>query len=167
MRDNYDVYDVVYYLLWRLGGKVKGVKKLMKSVFLIQYERHGEGIVKYLHRGKPVACASFYIWNYGPLSNEVYQVIDELPGDDEEYPVVLRLPENVDLKALTRKLPEPVKKRIDDVVERYGHYHGFELERLVNDMLGLDPYVKDEYRGVDVDKYLHDVGLGPFKIQLQ
>jgi len=151
---DYTVEDVIAYLLERLGGSVKGVKKLMKLVFLIQYEREGDTVVKYLYKREPVARTEFFIWSYGPLSNEVYEVIDEkLIIDDEEIPVVISLPKG----AGSTRLPEPVEKRVDYVARKYGGLMGYELERMVVEFLELDEYVKTEYMGVLVDDYIRDV----------
>ncbi len=161
----YSVYDVVIYLLKRLGGRVKGVKKLMKLVFLIQYERKNEEIIKYLFKGKPITRAEFYIWSYGPLSNEVYEVIDErLRVDDSDVPVIIRIP-LFDTSRSEKILPEQVKKRIDLIVEKYGSLHGFELEKISLKLLELDDYKKSEYMGSPIDDYIRDI-FGEDKLRI-
>ncbi|GEM_PF-888136 len=161
----YTVYDVVVYLIKRLGGRVKGVKKLMKLVFLIQYERRNDRVIKYVFKGKPITKAEFYIWSYGPLSNEVYEVIDErLRVDDSDVPVIIKLP-TFNINRSEKILPEQVKKRIDYIVEKYGDLHGFELEKISLELLELDELKKSEYMGSSVDNYIRDIfGKDKFEI---
>lgn len=163
-RPTYSIYDVISYLIKRLGGEVKGVKKLMKLIFLIQYERKGDKIIKYLFKGRPVTRAEFYIWSNGPMSNEVYEVIDErLRIDDREIPVIIKLP-LIDISIFERRLPEIVKKRIDDIVNRYGWLYGFELERISLKILDLDDLKKSEYMGSPIDDYIRTI-LGESKLE--
>jgi uncharacterized phage-associated protein len=74
----YGVREVVMFLLKSLGGGVYSVKKLMKLVFLAQYDVDVERRVVYEYRygGRPLARADFYIWSYGPMSNEVYDALE-------------------------------------------------------------------------------------------
>jgi len=74
----YGVREVVMFLLKSLGGRVYSVKKLMKLVFLAQYDVDAERRVVYEYRygGRPLARAEFYIWSYGPMSNEVYDALE-------------------------------------------------------------------------------------------
>ncbi len=164
----YSVYDVVAYLLYRLGGRVEGVKKLMKLVFLSQYSRRplSRSVVKLLYQGEPLARASFYIWSYGPLSNEVYEAIEELPVDDTTVPVVIQLPPGLRPRELAERLPPPVRQRLDRIANRYGSLTGGELEKQANRILLLDESLKDEYRGLDVDEYIHRRGLRLRELEL-
>ncbi|MGC9051103.1 MAG: type II toxin-antitoxin system antitoxin SocA domain-containing protein, partial [Pyrobaculum sp.] len=60
----YDVGDVVAYVAFRLGN-VGSLKKLMKLLFLIQYETRRlftPRAVKFLYRSAPVTRAEFFIW---------------------------------------------------------------------------------------------------------
>ncbi len=80
---DYGLEDVVYWVLSGLGGSVDGLKKLMKLLFLVQYDVVnsrflGKRAIKYLYGGKPITRAEFYLWSFGPMSNEVYNIIDEL-----------------------------------------------------------------------------------------
>ncbi len=40
------------------------VKKLMKLVFLAQYDVEGRVVYEYRYGGRPLARADFYIWSY-------------------------------------------------------------------------------------------------------
>jgi uncharacterized phage-associated protein len=75
---DYGVREVVMFLLKSLGGRVYSVKKLIKLVFLAQYDVDVEGCVVYEYRygGRPLARTEFYIWSYGPMSNEVYDALE-------------------------------------------------------------------------------------------
>jgi len=158
---DYTAEDVIVYLLEMLGGSVKGVKKLMKLMFLLQYEREGNTVVKYLYKHEPVARTEFFIWSYGPLSNEVYEVIDEkLKIEDREVPVTISLS-----GSSSAELPGPVKERIEYVAKKYGDMMGYELEKKAMELLELDEHAKTEYMGVLVDSYIKDV-LGRKKLDL-
>ncbi|AAL63239.1 MAG: type II toxin-antitoxin system antitoxin SocA domain-containing protein [Pyrobaculum sp.] len=159
---SYRVEDVVYYVVKRLG-EVNGIKKLMKLVFLLQYEarpRLGRRIVvKYLYEGQPVARSEFYIWSFGPMSNEVYDAVEALENEG-----LLETSLGDYIKIITKgekafELPPPVARRVDEVAERYGRCRGWELEKVVNKMLKLDVEKKNEYMGFPVDKYLELEGL--------
>jgi hypothetical protein len=47
-------------------------------VFLAQYDVDVEGRVVYEYRygGRPLARVDFYTWSFGPMSNEVYDVLE-------------------------------------------------------------------------------------------
>jgi len=151
----YSTFDVVVYLMKKLGGRVKGIKKLMKLMFLIQYEKTKGTIVKYLYRGKPITRAEFYIWSYGPLSNEVYDAVEGgLEVDDSDIPVTVKLPQQLNVESVENRLPEAVKRRIESVIRMYGELQGFELERIAVKMLELDEFKKQEYMGSPVDNYI-------------
>ena len=158
----YQVEDVVLYIIKKMG-EVQGMKKLMKLVFLTQYEskwRLGRVIVKYTYGGHPAARAEFYIWSFGPMSNEVYDAVE---GLEERGLVEIRFGEYTEIVAKGGRgvsLPPPVAARLDEVVEKYGRRRGWELERIVNEMLGLDIEEKKlEYLGLPVDKYLELEGV--------
>jgi hypothetical protein len=55
---------------------VYSVKKLMKLVFLAQYDVEGRVVYEYRYGGRPLARAEFYIWSFGPMSNEVYDALE-------------------------------------------------------------------------------------------
>jgi len=98
---NYTVRDVLARLIQELGGEVEGVKKLMKLVFLVQYEfpgalpvvgRLARRVFKYVYRGGPAARAEFFIWSFGPMSNEVYEALEggEFSVEAGEPPYLVR-----------------------------------------------------------------------------
>ncbi len=150
----YTTKDVVIYVVKKLGS-IHGVKKLMKLVFLTQYEvereEGGINVTKYNYRGEPITRTEFFIWNFGPMSNDVYDAIEDenFTLEKGDYPYVIRW------KGGPSYLPESVVKRIDEIIERYGDKKGWELEREVLRQLDLDiPEKKNEYMGVYVDDYL-------------
>jgi len=150
---SYDTEDAVLYLLEKLGGSVKGVRKLMNLMFLLQYERNNNTIVKYLYKHEPITKAEFFVWNSGILSNEVYEVINEkLKIDDNETPAVLSLSEPPLVK-----LPDQVKERIVYVAKNYGNMMIYELEQKVMGTLEMDENAKTKYNGVLVDSYIKDL----------
>ena len=158
MRGDYATRDLVAYIVSRFRGGVEGVKKLMKLVFLVQYgfPRHlfGRGVVKYLYGGLPVSRAEFFIWEFGPMSNEVYEAIE-----GSGFDVVTRdLTTYIVYGGPRPELPPPVAKRVDGVLGRYGRKRGRELEKLTLKLLRLeDPVKKGEYMGLLVDDYLERI----------
>lgn len=150
----YTVNDVVFFVIRHLGG-VQGLKKLVKLVFLADYERMGDVVIKYLYGGEPLSRARFYIWTFGPMSNEVYRVVD---GDlieaqqDELGRVVL-------YTRAEPHLPTEVQTRLREVLAKYGELRGGQLERLALKLLKLRPEDKADYMGMWIDDYLREVGL--------
>ncbi|MFP3252355.1 MAG: DUF4065 domain-containing protein [Thermoproteus sp.] len=153
----YGVREVVMFLLKSLGGGVYGVKKLMKLVFLAQYDVDVERRVVYEYRygGRPLARADFYIWSYGPMSNEVY---DALEAEDFDL-VQGELGLEIRYAGPAPQLPRPVAARLSDVAAEYGGWRPWQLERHVNRLLGLDvPEKKSDYMGARLVSYLYAEG---------
>jgi uncharacterized phage-associated protein len=153
----YGVREVVMFLLKSLGGRVYSVKKLMKLVFLAQYDVDVERRVVYEYRygGRPLARAEFYIWSYGPMSNEVYDVLES--GDFDLVSGELGL--EICYAGPVPQLPRPVAARLSDVAAKYGGWKPWQLERYVNQLLGLDiPEKKSDYMGVWLNSYLRVEG---------
>ena len=164
----YSLEDVIYTVLDRLGGSIDGLKKLMKILFLTQYDIKkgmlGRKAIKYLYGGNPITRVEFFLWNFGPMSNEVYDAIDELEDNNVISTEALDNLYTTVRISIARKtqvsLPKPVLSRIDEVVRKYGNYRGWELERLVKRLLGLDIEEKrNEYLGYYVDDYLRKEGF--------
>ncbi len=160
--------DVIYVVLERLGGSVDGLKKLMKLLFLVQYDIRrgllGKRAVKYLYNGMPITGVEYFLWSFGPMSNEVYTALDELEDNNVISTEALdNLYTTVRISIASKRqvdLPGPVLSRIDKVIRKYGGYRGWELERLVKRLLGLEVEEKrNEYLGYYVDDYLRREGF--------
>ena len=152
---DYSLGDVVKYLIYSNGGNVDGIKKLVKLLFLVQYDKGIGKVKKYLYDGRPITHTEFYIWNYGPFSNEIYDVIDGLKINEEGYKVLIGLPDDFDPREVTDKLPVEVMKRIRRVVKKYGKKKGYELEGITLKLLKLDKELKKEYyKGYFIDDSL-------------
>jgi uncharacterized phage-associated protein len=153
----YTTADVVVYMIHRLGGEVATLKKLMKLIFLVQYDvskLFSLHITKYLCGGRPLARAQFYLWTYGPVSDEVYDVLDrvEVRQDERGYLLAYRGTEP--------KLPQAVKARIDEVLKKYGGKKAWELEKIVKKRLGVDlPEKLGAYMGWMVEDYAKEEGI--------
>jgi uncharacterized phage-associated protein len=109
----YGVREVIMFLLKSLGGRVYSVKKLMKLVFLAQYDVDVERRIVYEYRygGRPLARADFYIWSYGPMSNEVYDALES-----EDFDLVQgELGLEIYYAGPAPQLPRPVAARLSDV----------------------------------------------------
>jgi len=150
----YATEDVVFYILRSLDG-VYGFRKLVSLVFLADYERVGSTVIKYLYGGKPLSRAKFYIWTYGPMSNEVYRVIGSSLVEarpDESGRVVL-------YARAEPRLPAEVRVRLMEVLAKYGELRGGRLERLALRLLRLRPEDKADFMGMWVDDYLREAGF--------
>ena len=151
----YGVREVVMFLLKSLGGRVYSVKKLMKLVFLAQYDVEGRVVYEYRYGGRPLARADFYIWSYGPMSNEVYDALES--GDFDLVQGELGL--EIYYAGPAPQLPRPVAARLSDVAAKYGGWKPWQLEQRVNRLLGLDiPEKKSDYMGVRLVNYLYVEG---------
>lgn len=155
MTSNYTLSDVIKYLVYKHGGEIKGVKRLMHLLFLVQYcDCLGNTILKLECDGVPATKATFYIWDHGPMSNEVYDALDALEVDDVELPTVIRLPRNIKIEDLERRLPAPLRERMDSVVKRFKDVPDEELEDHVLHMLGIGRKNIDELRGTIIDDHI-------------
>jgi uncharacterized phage-associated protein len=97
---------------------VYSVKKLMKLVFLAQYDVDVERRVVYEYRygGRPLARVDFYIWSYGPMSNEVYDALES-----EDFDLVSgELGLEIYYAGPVPQLPRPVAARLADVAAAEG-----------------------------------------------
>lgn len=170
----YTLRDIVLYIVDRLGS-VEGLKKLMKLIFLTQYDKSRllikRSVVKYVYEGEPITRTSFYIWWYGPFSNEVYKIIDEYSENgvielsEDEYGRTIIKP-GPRLKMLKIDIPSPVRERIDKVLEKYGSKTGTELELYVlKNLLFMErPEYKEDWYGVPVEEYYKKQGI---KVEIQ
>jgi len=151
MLEDYGLGDLITYIFENFGNLIEGSKKLLKLLFLIQYERINNSIIKYYALDKPIARSEFFIWYYGPFSNTVYQFIDQhIEIDTTKRPYKLFLSKKIS----NHKLPETVQERVDKILARYKNKTGHELELLVNATLGLDTASKLEHMGWYVDDYI-------------
>jgi hypothetical protein len=127
---------------------VYSVKKLVKLVFLAQCNVEGRVVYEYRYGGRPLARADFYIWSFGPVSNEVYDVLES-----EDFDLVQGgLGLEIRYVGPAPQLPRPV-------AAKYGGLRPWQLERYVNQLLGLDvPEKKSDYMGVWLNSYLRVEG---------
>ncbi len=160
----YGVREVIMFLLKSLGGRVYSVKKLMKLVFLAKYDVERRVVYEYRYGGRPLARAEFYIWSYGPMSNEVYDALES--GDFDLVSGELGL--EIYYAGPVPQLPRPVAARLSEVAAKYGGWRPWQLERYVNQLLGLDiPEKKSDYMGVWLNSYLRVEGYSLVPKELQ
>jgi len=156
----YSVADVVYYLGSVLGGRIVGVRRPILLLFLAQYERRDGIVVRYVYHGSPITRAQFFIWNGGVFSNEIHDVLDTLPGDDETPVTLYTPPVNPDT------IPGRVASRIRRVAEEYAHHDADTLTAIIQYTLALDEHPTSHYQGLNIDEYLRMTGLGPYDTPL-
>ncbi len=149
---DYGTPDIIAYLLRR---KFMKPVKLMLLTFLAQYDVEGDVVYEYRCCGRPLARAEFYLWTHGPVSEEVQDALEALDPDfvSTELGLMMTWPGPVP------RLPEPVAARLDEVVEKYGGWKPWELERHVKKLLGLDiPEKLSDYMGWFLYNYLRAEG---------
>ncbi len=148
---------MVKYLIKSLDNRIYSIKKLMKLVFLAQYhiDRERRVVYEYRYGGHPLARAEFYIWTYGPMSDEVYEALES-----DDFDLVQReLGIEIVYAGPAPKLPQPVADRLDKVVREYGMWKPWQLEHHVNWLLDLElPEKKSDYLGVKLHVYLREEG---------
>lgn len=127
----------------------------MKQILLAQYDVEGRVVHEYKYGGRPLARADFYIWSFGPMSNEVYDALES-----EDFDLVQgELGLEIRYVGPVPQLPRPVAARLADVAAKYGGWRPWQLERYVSQLLGLDvPEKKSDYMGVWLSSYLRVEG---------
>jgi len=152
MNADYGVRDVVLYVAKTLH--CFKVSKLMSVVFLAQYDVEGGAVYEYRCGGRPLARAEFYIWSHGPISGEVYSVLEDFDAVSGELGLELCY------GGPAPQLPQPAAARLFDVAVRYGGWRSWQLERHVKKLLGLDiPERLSDYMGHWLYTYLRAEGF--------
>jgi uncharacterized phage-associated protein len=151
---NYTARDAVLYIAKAL--RCFKVSKLESILFLAQYDVEGDVVYEYRCGGRPLARAEFYIWSHGPISNEVYDVLESVNFDVVSGEFGLEFC----YSGPAPQLPQPVAARLSDVVARYGGWKTWQLERHVKKLLGLDiPERLSDYMGHLLYTYLRAEGF--------
>ena len=135
--------NIIIYLIKKLKDKVEGKKKIMKLMFLIEHYDPEKGK---LTKTKSVGN-TFEIYYYGVFSREVMECFDKLVKEDiigGEFPIKLK-------KEVEPELEDALKRKIDKIIEEFGNKSGFELEIETLNMLGIKPYEKEKYFGLEVE----------------
>jgi uncharacterized phage-associated protein len=153
---DYGVRDVVLYIARML--RCFKTSKLASMVFLAQYDVDVEGrvVCEYRCDGRPLARAEFYIWTHGPMSNEVYDVLETADFDvvSGELGLVYCY------GGPAPHLPQSVATRLSDVVDKYGGWKPWQLRYYVKKLLGLDvPERASDYMGAWLYTYLRAEGF--------
>jgi len=155
MNMDYIVRDVVLYVAKRLRCFSR-INKLMSLIFLAQYDVEGCVVYEYRCGGRPLARADFYIWTHGPMSNEVYDVLESEDFDLVQGELGLELCYG----GPAPQLPRLVAVRLSDAAAMYGVWKNWQLERYVKKLLGLDiPEKQSDYMGHWLYTYLHAEGF--------
>ncbi|ABL89084.1 hypothetical protein Pisl_1937 [Pyrobaculum islandicum DSM 4184] len=147
---------------WRRWGEVWGKKKVQKLMFLVEHWDGGRGVSKSLG----LTGYRFVVWLYGPYSPQVDEDLEWLVEegyiservygydsyhsvvadgevvrlgfyDDDESPKVIYVYRPT-LRARFVRIGEPLRARIDAVVDKFGRYTANELETLTTAMLGVE-----------------------------
>jgi hypothetical protein len=139
-------------------GKVEGLKKLNKLLFLVQYEKAllGRAVREYVWKGEPVV-GEFFLWEGGPVLDPTE--LEGLTVDGAAIPATVLPPPGVSLQDLSGVLPLPVRRRVDKVLQKYGEKRGWELEERALKVLGIRSRAHlEEVKGQTVDEFLRKEG---------
>jgi hypothetical protein len=132
---DYTFKDFIRYLALKAGTKDEDV--LTYLAFLTQYDIYNLFVkrvaVEYTYGGKPISRTQFYIW--------------------PDY--IIRPEDSIDEKELEGeyKLPQPVMKRIDEIIRRHSKKRMWQLATYIRKKLNLEPREKCfDY----ISDYVHD-----------
>jgi uncharacterized phage-associated protein len=153
MNMDYSARDVVLYVAKEL--RCFKVSKLMSIIFLAQYDVvEGDVVYEYRCGGRPLARAEFYIWSHGPVSDEVYDILEDFDAVSGEFGLELCY------GGPAPQLPQPVVSRLSDAAAKYGNWKNWQVERHVKRLLGLDiPERLSDYMGHLLYTYLRAEGF--------
>lgn len=152
MSVDYSARDVVLYAARAL--RCFKASKLVSVLFLAQYDVERRAVYEYRCGGRPLARAEFYIWSHGPISDEVYDVLEDFDAVSGELGLELCY------GGPTPQLPQPAAARLSDAVAKYGGWKPWQLRHYVKKLLGLDvPERLSDYMGVWLDSYLRAEGF--------
>jgi hypothetical protein len=109
--------------------------------FLTQYDISRRWIfkkaVKYMYDGNPISRTAFYIGEFLVIQSKDIEEIEheEIFG---EY-----------------SIPRSVEERIKTIIDRYRNYKGWQISLEIRRMLNLTLEKWIDYRGMDIDEYMH------------
>lgn len=150
--------NAVLYLCRKLGGEVRGKKKLAKLLYFADFDL-------YEKRQKPLTGDIYKAFPMGPLPSAFGQITAEMAK--KKLLTIENIKERDDYNAteVYRCLVEPdtsvfdteEKRMLDRVVTKYGHLNGGQLEELSHaeaPFIGTElrkeiPYELAFYRGTD------------------
>lgn len=160
------VPSVVIYLLDVAGGRVVGLKRVQKLIFLALYTRIEGDYLELDPVDRSVLREFRYvIHRYGPSSAPVYRaVVKELPSkgfvDAVRGEVCWEFRLNVD-ELLCREVEEFLERscpglpeRIRRISSRFIHFNPDKLTVISLRVLGLTDFTKELYRGFSVDELI-------------
>ena len=151
-------YNVILYLCRKLGGEVRGKKKLAKLLYFADFDL-------YEKCQKPLTGDVYKAFPMGPFPSALEEITQEM--EQEKTLAIEDVEELVGYNKteVYRCLTEPdvssfddeEKKMLDRVIMRYGHLNGKQLEELshaeapyIGTELRKDiPYELAFYRGTD------------------
>ena len=152
MSVDYTARDVVLYAARALH--CFKASKLVSVLFLAQYDVERRTVYEYRCGGRPLARAEFYIWSHGPISDEVYDVLEDFDAVSGELGLELCY------GGPAPQLPQPAAARFSDVAAKYGGWKPWQLRYYVKKLLGLDvPECLSDYMGHWLYTYLRAEGF--------
>ena len=121
--------DVVKYLLYKcsLYGDLITNLKMQKLLYYVY-------VWSLINLEQPCFEEKFQAWPNGPVLNSVYQELKKY-GSSPIDPDFSCLENEKDLNELENKIGNPLKNIIEEVYEKYGTLHAFQLVNITHDEL--------------------------------
>ena len=134
---------IILFLVKKLGRNIEGRKKLMKLMFLIDHYDVELGKIK----KSSLLGNEYFIYYYGVFSFDVMTSYNELVKEGkirDSFPITT----NVEVV----ELPEEIRKKVEKIIQKFGHLSGYELEIQTLKLLGIQPHEKEKYFGEGVSE---------------
>jgi len=156
MTPDYGVKDVVYFIAKRLRC-FHNAGRLKLLIFLAQYGVDPKRRIACEYRcgGRPLARAEFYLWPPDIVSDEVLNALEEVEFDL----VIDAVGPKLCYGGPAPQLPPPLAARLSAVVEKYGGWKVWELQRHIKRLMGWS--VEERYAaylGYTVYAYFYGEG---------
>jgi uncharacterized phage-associated protein len=158
MSVDYSVRDVMYFVAKKLRC-FGNMGKLRLLIFLAQYDVKKfprRRAVEYRCGGRPLARAEFYIWRPDVVSDEFYEALETISLD------MVRTAAGLEFcyGGPAPDLPKPVAERLTAVVDKYGGWKAWQLQRHVKKLLGWDVEERyANYLGNPISAYFYGEGF--------
>jgi len=143
---------VLLYLIDRLNSesKMEGRKKIMKLMFIIE---HYDLKTKKL-RKRSLLGNKYFIYDYGVFSVDVMKAYEELVKEGLITEKTYSIFPIIKVKKI-EKLSKNLKRKVDEIVKKFGNKSSYELEVLTLKMIGIEPFERDKFLGKETSKIIY------------
>ena len=131
--------DIILYFIQQMGV-IEGRKKVMKLMFILEHFDFKKNKVVTENRvGK-----QFEIYDYGVYNDSIMKTMLEIIQDKSHLPLDTDHLKK-EYQNYTPQINTNLETRINQTIEKFGHYSGLALEVTTLNMIGLDPTNKGAY----------------------